>query len=145
MKKSIYNIILVIVLCILVLVGTLVVFRQDDKKNGISKESTKKYVKISIREKTWSEGGVSKERTKQYEIKKNDVIKVNINWSDEITFKVLNIANDSITIETSEAMSLNNINLTSKETKFKINKSESSTLHTLTMDAGASYKIVFIE
>lgn len=141
MKKSIYNIILVIVLCILILIGTLLVFLQDDKQSG----SSKNYVKISIRENTWNQDGSSKKDEKEYKIKKNDVIKVNVNWSNEITFKVLNISKNSITIETSEAMSLNSINLRSKETKFKINKKGASTLHTLTMDAGASYKITFID
>lgn len=137
MKKSIYNkIIFVILLCAFILLCVYIINFKDNKQT---------YAKISIKEKIWNETGNSKESTKEYEIKKGDVIELNDNWSDKITFKVLKITKNSITIKTSEAMSLNKINLRSKETRFKLNKNELSELYTLTTDAGASYDIVFIE
>lgn len=60
-----------------------------------------------------------------------------------VTFTISKISSSSITIKTSEAMSVGDIDFDSEETKFKIAKEDSMELHTLTMDAGSVYKIYY--
>lgn len=137
-KQKIYIIIgFIIVLCIVCLVSIFV---------GLSQKGGNDKVNITITETTWNQHGNSNENTKQFEAKKNDIIKINSSWNEEITFKIIDIKNKSVTIKTSQVMSLrydenNGINLKSKETKFIINKDSQIILETPTMDVGASYKI----
>lgn len=137
-KQKIYIIIgFIIVLCIICLVSVFV---------GLSQKGGNDKVNITITETTWNQNSNSNENTKKFEAKKNDIIKINSSWNQEITFEIIDIKNKSITIKTSQVMSLrydenSGINLKSKETKFIINKNNQVILDTPTMDVGASYKI----
>lgn len=99
--------------------------------------------KITIIEKFWGESGEryhNKELT--LNIKLNDEIKVNGGLGDEITFKVIKVDNNSITIKTSEEMSQNIVNLLSNENEFIIKTGEETKLNRLVTDMGISYTII---
>lgn len=99
--------------------------------------------KITIIEKFWSESGEQYHNKElNYNIKLNDEIKVNGGLGDELTFKVIKISKDSITIKTSEKMSQKIVNLLSQDTKFTIKKGEETKLNRLVTDMGISYTII---
>lgn len=99
--------------------------------------------KITIIEKFWNESGEQYHNKElNYNIKLNDEIKVNGGLGDELTFKVIKISKDSITIKTSEKMSQKIVNLLSQDTKFTIKKGEETKLNRLVTDMGISYTII---
>lgn len=98
--------------------------------------------KITIIEKIWGESGEqyhNKELT--LNIKLNDEIKVDGGLGDEITFKVIKVDKNSITIKTSEEMSQKIVNLLSTETEFIIKMDEETKLNRLVTDMGISYTL----
>lgn len=74
-------------------------------------------------------------------IKLDDEIKVNGGLGDEITFKIIKVNKDSITIKTSEKISENKIDLLSIEDEFVIIKGKETKLNRLLTDMGVSYTI----
>lgn len=99
--------------------------------------------KISIIEKFWGEYG------EQYHnkeiilnIKLNDEIKVNNGVGGELTFKVIKVNKDSITIKTSEEMSCKTADLLTLDDEFIIKKDEETKLNRLLTDIGISYTII---
>lgn len=98
---------------------------------------------ITIIEKFWAESGEQYHNKElKYNIKLNDEIKVNGGLGDEITFKVIKVDKNSITIKTSEEMSQKIVNLLSTETEFIIKMDEETKLNRLVTDMGISYTIV---
>lgn len=98
--------------------------------------------KITIIEKFWDESGEqyhNKELT--LNINLNDEIKVDGGLGDEITFKVIKVDKNSITIKTSEEMSQKIVNLLSIETEFIIKMDEETKLNRLVTDMGISYTL----
>ena len=77
----------------------------------------------------------------KFNIKLDDEIKVNGGLGDEITFKIIKVNKNSITIKTSEKMSENITNLLSDEDELVIRKSEETKLNRLLTDMAVSYTI----
>lgn len=98
---------------------------------------------ITIIEKFWGESGEQYHNKElKYNIKLNDEIKVNGGLGDEITFKIIKVNKDHITIKTSEEMSQIVVNLLSTETEFIIKMGEETKLNRLVTDMGISYTII---
>lgn len=98
---------------------------------------------ITIIEKFWRENGEqyhNKEITQN--IKLNDEIKVNNGVGDELTFKVIKVNKDSITIKTSEEMSCKTADLLVQDDEFIIKKDEEAKLNRLLTGIGVSYTII---
>lgn len=97
---------------------------------------------ITITEKIWNESGEQvHNKDLKFNIKLDDEIKVNGGLGDEITFKIIKVNKNSITIKTSEKMSENITNLLSDEDEFVIRKSEETKLNRLLTDMAVSYTI----
>lgn len=99
--------------------------------------------KITITEKFWGEDGVqyhNKEIT--LNIKLNDEIKVNNGVGGELTFEVIKVNKDYITIKTSEEMSCKTVDLLSQDDEFIIKKNEETKLNRLVTDVGFSYTLL---
>lgn len=97
---------------------------------------------ITIVEKFWDESGQQYHNKElKYNIKLNDEIKVNGGLGDEITFKIIEVNKDHITIKTSEEMSQIIVNLLSIETEFIIKIDEETKLNRLVTDMGISYTL----
>ncbi len=97
---------------------------------------------ITITEKIWNESGEQVHNKElKFNIKLDDEIKVNGGLGDEITFKIIKVNKNSITIKTSEKMSENITNLLSDEDEFVIRKSEETKLNRLLTDMAVSYTI----
>lgn len=97
---------------------------------------------MTITEKFWNEFGEQYHNKElKYTIKLNDEIKVNGGLGDEITFKIIKVNKDFITIRTSEEMSQTIVNLLSQEDKFIIKTGEETKLNRLVTDMGISYTI----
>lgn len=98
---------------------------------------------ITIIEKFWGESGEQYHNKElKYNIKLNDEIKVNGGLGDEITFKIIKVNKDHITIKTSEKMSQIVVNLLSQEDEFIIKNGEETKLNRLVTDMGISYTII---
>lgn len=97
---------------------------------------------ITITEKIWNESGEQVHNKElKFNIKLDDEIKANGGLGDEITFKIIKVNKNSITIKTSEKMSENITNLLSDEDEFVIRKSEETKLNRLLTDMAVSYTI----
>ena len=97
---------------------------------------------ITIIEKFWNESGEQNHNKElKLNIKLDDEIKVNGGLGDEITFKIIKVNKDSITIKTSEKISENKIDLLSIEDEFVIIKGKETKLNRLLTDMGVSYTI----
>lgn len=98
---------------------------------------------ITITEKFWNVSGEQYHNKElKFNIKLNDEIKVNGGLNDEITFKIIEVNKDHITIKTSEEMSEKKIDLLSIEDEFIIRKGEEAKLNRLLTDMGVSYTII---
>ena len=130
LKKKV--IIIGIIFIILVLVGI----------TGVYKKNKNRIYHITITEKFWDQYGKQYHNEELKEkIKFNDQIKVNGGLGDELTFRVIKVNNDSITIKTSEKMSQIKIDLLSTDDEFVIKKGEETVINRLVMDGGVSYTI----
>lgn len=107
-------------------------------------------VTISVTEETWADGGSVTSTTDTFEVTKGDDVDFDGKFNTpngNFCFELIKVSEESVTIRTSEAMSLRTeeggVNLNSEETDFIIEKGEEIILDTLTMDAGAAYAIEY--
>jgi len=131
MKKKIIFFSVILVVLVLVSITGLYFYNKNSVYN------------ITIIEKFWRENGEqyhNKEITQN--IKLNDEIKVNNGEGDELTFKVIKVNKDSITIKTSEEMSCKTADLLVQDDKFIIKKDEETKLNRLLTGIGVSYTII---
>ncbi len=97
---------------------------------------------ITIIEKFWNVSGEQYHNKElKFNIKLNDEIKVNVGSNEEISFKIIEVNKDHITIKTSEKMSEKKVDLLSIEDEFVIKKGEKTKLNRLVTDMGISYTI----
>jgi len=98
---------------------------------------------ITIVEKFWDEYGEQYHNKElKTKIKLNDEVKVNGGLGDEITFKIIKVINDSITIKTSEEMSQMKENSLFQGDEFVIKKNEETKINRLLYGKGVSYTII---
>lgn len=95
---------------------------------------------------TWGEYGVSDNIVREFEVKKDDIIYSNNKGYGDLTFEIISVSSQSITIKTNKPMSSrksenDGIDLRSEETKFILKKGNTIFLTTPTMDGGANYKL----
>lgn len=97
---------------------------------------------VTVTEKFYDEYGKQYHNKElKFNVKLNDRIKVNGGLGDEITFKVIKVSNNSITVKTSENMSQMKTDLLSNNDEFVIKKNEETVLNRLIMGGGVSYTI----
>lgn len=97
---------------------------------------------VTIVEKFWDAYGAQYHNKElMTRIRLNDQIKVNGGSGDEITFKVVKVNKDSVTIQTSEEMSQVRMDSLSIGNEFIININEETVLNRFIMGSGVSYTI----
>lgn len=94
---------------------------------------------LVITEKNWTAIDKYTVDVKELDVKKKDVADLSINWSDKITFEVIDIEDNSITIKTSTE--LKSKGMEDAQTEFTITKGTTTKLNTLSTDVGASFQI----
>lgn len=132
--------VLIIISCVLV-ISIIGVGALSNKEKEISHH-------LVITEVLWNEYSIGKEKVVEVDLVKGENVKMNIDWDEELTLEVAEEYDDSIVIKTNQAMSIqkesqSGINLKSNDKDFKIKKGKTIKLSTLTMDAGAVYKIEY--
>ncbi len=95
----------------------------------------------------WNETGTYEDNVRTFQGTQDDMIDLE-GFYGKITFKIIDVKKDSITLETNQAMSLRSgengrIDLTTQDTKFIVQKNHFIILDTPTTDSGFSYKIEF--
>ncbi len=109
---------------------------------GLYLHSKNKIHNITIIENFYDEYGQKfHNKDLKLNIKLNNQIKVNGGLGDELTFKVIKVSNNSITIKASENMSQMKTDLLSNNDEFIIEANEKTVLNRLVTDIGISYTI----
>lgn len=103
---------------------------------------------LVITEVLWNEYSISEGKTFEIDLVKGNEVKINNDWHEVLTIEVIEENKKSVVIKTNQAMSIqkesqSGINLKSNDTDFILKKGNSIKLSTLTMDAGAVYKIEY--
>ncbi len=103
---------------------------------------------LIVTEVLWNEYSISEGKTVEIDLTKGNEIKINNDWNEVLTIEVIEENKKSVVIKTNQAMSIqkesqSGINLKSNDTDFILKKGNSIKLSTLTMDAGAVYKIEY--
>lgn len=130
MKKKI--IIISVILVILVLISTMGLYLYNKNIN----------YKITIIENSFGEFGEQYHNKElRFNIKLNDEFKVNGGLGDELTFKVIKVNKNFITIKASEEMSQKTSDLLTLDDKFIIKNDETTILNRIVTDIGVSYTI----
>lgn len=130
MKKRIIIISVILAILVLVSITGLYLYNKNMTYN------------LTIIEKFWNVSGEQYHNEKlKFNIKLSDEIKVNGGLNDEITFKVVKVNKDSISIRTSEEMSQLKNDSLQMEDEFIIKMNEEIALNRMTMGSGVSYTI----
>lgn len=130
MKKAVTVISIISVIIVLVSVVGLYLHNKNTVYN------------ITVTESFWNEYGEQYHNKElNLNIKLNDKITVNGGLGDELTFTVIKVSHNSITIKASENMSQMKTDLLSMNDEFVIRTNEETILNRLVTDMGVSYTI----
>lgn len=128
-KKLIIGIAVAVIVLIAIIVAIV---------SAISAKNNKLY-HLVITEKNWTAIDQYTVDVKELDVKKKDTANLNINWSETITFEVIDIEDESITIRTNTKLKAKGSE--EEQTEFTITKGNSTKLNTLSTDVGASFQI----